>query len=142
MHFFVSKVRLLRLLILLLFDYSSYDHRLLSLSVEGKVAELLQLLARLAILFHPVEGKTRIRQMVRQLIVQYPLLLGMSMERVQSRFDEIRDVQLVHNMQWDEIVNYFRRSEDAHLRWKKKIIRLHKSHKSHANNTAKEVSII
>ena len=56
-----------------------------------------------------------VRGMIREAVLQYPPLLGCSVERMRRRLAEVEEVYAM--WKWCHIVNLIRRTEDVHQRW-------------------------
>lgn len=57
--------------------------------------------------------KDRVRKMVRQVILKFPLVLGTSMEKIESRLLSMKDARAP----WDDFVTILRRSPEKHSEW-------------------------
>ena len=57
-----------------------------------------------------------IRHMIRAKILEYPPLLGCSLDRLRRRKDDMLKLKI----SWDSIVTIIRRTDEAHLRWMEK----------------------
>ena len=116
----------------------NFLHRLLSLSVEGKLTEMLRALAQAASQYAAALGlsmeewddrdtayentvqwqvqqrrKHPVRTLVREMVVQYPHILGTAMHRVSERFAFAVEAEA----DWGAYITILRRSEAAHVNW-------------------------
>ena len=55
-----------------------------------------------------------IRTMVRYLIIKYPLILGISLERISDRYDELSEYK---DVEWSDLIPFLRRSKSSQAKW-------------------------
>jgi hypothetical protein len=58
-----------------------------------------------------------VRSMVRRLITRYPLVLGMSLEKLKARLHLLHDNKVRQQVPWDHVIQFLRRSDSVHSNW-------------------------